>query len=218
MSDKTLKDQNAWLLRGFILLVGILFFGFCYGMPAICADSWDSLAARFSDTFGPASFGLVVLSITKLWLLGFLPPRLRDQIVHWRIKNPLPGSKAFSKIGPNDQRVDLVKLASDHGVLPIEEADQGRLFYRIYKSVDGSAGVDDAHRSYLAARDCATMAFLFLVILTPVVYWISQDAKSAVTFGIILIVTFVMMSLSAQTYSVRFVQNVLAQASAKAVP
>lgn len=215
MSDKTLKDQNAWLIRGFIFLIGILFFCFSYGVPAIEEDSWDALVSRFSETLGPAGFGLIVLSITKLWLLGILPPLLRDQIIHWKSRNPLPGSRAFSQIGPRDQRVDMARLGSDYGALPVDEDDQGRFFYRIYKSVDGSAGVDDAHRSYLAARDCATIAFLFLFLLTPVVYWISQDAKSAATFGIILIVVFLMMSLSARTYSVRFVQNVLAQASTR---
>lgn len=214
MSDRTLKEQNAWLLRGFILLVGLLFFGFCFGSPISDASSFDNALERLSEIIAPAGFGLVVISITKLWLLGMLPPKTRDQIVHWRIGYPLPGSRAFSKIAPNDPRVDMDKLTTDYGALPDDPAQQGKLFYRIYKTVDGASGVDDAHRSYLAARDCSTVAFILLFVLTPLVFMVSTGLEAALTFAGIMVVSYLLLSLAAQTYSVRFVQNVLADASA----
>ena len=213
MSNRTLKEQNVWLLRGFILVVGLLFLGFCYGNPIFDVSSFDSTTGRLSEIITPTGLGLIVLSITKLWLLGMLPPSTRDKIVHWRFRHPLPGSRAFSKIAPNDPRIDLVKLTTDYGTLPEDPIEQGRLFYGIYKSVDGASGVDDAHRSYLAARDCSSMAFILLFVLTPLVFIVSTGVEPAVTFAGIMIVSFLLLSFAAQTYSLRFVQNVLAEAS-----
>ena len=213
MSDGTLKEQNDWLLRGFIRVVGLLFLGFCYGNPIFDVSSFDSMVERLSEIIAPTCIGLIVLSITKLWLLGMLPPLTRDKIIHWRFRHPLPGSRAFSKIAPNDPRIDLDKLTTDYGTLPDDPIKQNRLFYRIYKSVDGASGVDDAQRSYLAARDCSSMAFILLFVLTPMVFYVSTGVETAITFAGIMALSFLLLSFAAQTYSLRFVQNVLAEAS-----
>jgi len=77
----------------------------------------------------------------------------------------MPGSRAFTEIGPADHRVDMDALQSQFGNLPTQPAKQNLFWYRIYKAYRGDLGIADASKAYVAARDL-TVLNLLLVFAT----------------------------------------------------
>jgi hypothetical protein len=210
---KSLKEQNAWLVRA-ALILHALAFAYVVLKPFPLSQFVDeSFWKHVQEFLAPGSISLGILALTRLLLLGLIPPQLRDRLVHWRWRHPLPGSRAFTKIGPADQRVDMKKLRKALGGLPTNPDKQSSLFYAIYKQHQNEVGVLDAHKSYLAARDIATLTFLICVLLPPIAGWFLEDYKRAAFYALATLVAYAVTCLAAQVYAKRMIQNVLAVAS-----
>jgi hypothetical protein len=212
-ATKSLKEQNAWLIRTALVLQAAAFAYVVFQPFPIIQFAEPGLARKMQDFLAPGSISLGLIALTRLVLLGLIPPQLRDRLIHWRWANPLPGSRAFTKIGPSDPRVDMNKLQKKYGALPTEPAEQDRLFYSIYRKLADDVGVLDAHKSYLAARDLGTINFLLMILLLPVAAWFAQDGKTLTLYAVFLVLAYVVMCLAAQVYGMRLVQNSLAVAS-----
>lgn len=211
MSDsKSLKDQNAWLIRA-AMIGHMAAFLWIAAQPAklFSLDSRSALL-RLEALAVPGSASLGLIVIATLVLLGLVPPEWRDRIVHLRRKSPLPGCRAFSEIGPRSSHVDMEALSAKCGPFPIEASAQNRLFYKIYKTVSDDVGVCDAHRRYLAARDIATITFLLLVPLPALAYVANGNGARSLAYAVLLCVTFLLCAIAAKNYSHRMVQHVLA--------
>jgi hypothetical protein len=212
-AGKSLKEQNAWLIRT-ALVVHAVAFAYVVLQPLPIAQFVEpGIGQKLKEFLAPGSISLGVIALTRLVLLGLIPPQLRDRLIHWRWTNPLPGARAFTKFGPADQRVDMKKLQGSYGRLPTDPGKQSRLFYSIYKKHADDVGVLDAHKSYLAARDIGTINLLLLFFLVPLAYWSIDDHKRVAVYGVILFAAYVVMCIAAQVYGVRLVQNSLAVAS-----
>ncbi len=212
-TGKSLKEQNAWLIRA-VLVLHALAFAYVVVQPLPLADvSLAGLGEKAQHYLAPGSISLALIALTRLILLGLVPAQMRDRLIHWRWSHPLPGSRAFSKIGPADQRVDMQKLATTYGKLPSDPDEQGRLFYGIYKSHANDVGVLDAHKSYLAARDIGTINLILFVLLAPLAYFFTADHVRWGIYAGALLAAYVLMCIAAQVYASRLVQNSLAVAS-----
>tara|TARA_R110002110_G_scaffold415618_2_gene652493 strand:+ start:336 stop:929 length:594 start_codon:yes stop_codon:yes gene_type:complete len=172
------------------------------------------LFEKLKESLAPGSLSLAIIVITKLVLLGLVPANLRDRLVHWRWKNPLPGTKAFSKIGPADFRVSMVMIEREHGTSPSEPGAQNSLFYKIYMKHSDALPVLDAHKSYLAARDICIINLLMFLILPWLAYWATSDIVRVVIYSASLFGAYGLLAWAAQVYSQRLVENSLAAESA----
>jgi hypothetical protein len=212
-TGKSLKEQNAWLIRTALVVHALAFAYVVFRPLPIAQFAEPGIAQKFQEFLAPGSISLGVIALTRLLLLGLIPAQLRDRLIHWHWSNPLPGARAFTKIGPADQRIDMKKLQKAYGRLPTDPAKQSRLFYSIYKKHSEDVGVLDAHKSYLAARDIGTINLLLLILLVPLAYWSTQDTMRVLTYGAVLFAAYIVMCISAQVYGARLVQNSLAVAS-----
>ena len=210
---KSLKEQNAWLIRA-AMICHVLAFVWVTADPTKMLSADRATLAKQLETFAaPGTAGLGLIVIASLLLLGFVPPKWRDRLMHWRWKDPLPGSRAFSKIGPASGNVDMRKLRTDLGALPRAGDKQNALFYRIYRNHREEVGVLDAHGRYLAARDIGTITALLTVTLPWLALWATEDWVKSAIYGSCLFVTYAFCVIAAKNYSLRMVQNVLAAAS-----
>ena len=167
----SLKAQNAWLIRA-VLGIHILVFAYVAFEPIVLTQLGAPKALeRVKAVLFPGSLSLAVIVLAKLILLGLVPALWRDRLIHWRWNHPLPGSRAFSKFGRADPRVDLVRLGAAYGTLPTDCGEQGRLFYKIYSAYSNMVGVQDAHRSYLAARDIGMINLILFILLPGFAWW-----------------------------------------------
>jgi hypothetical protein len=210
---KSLKEQNAWLIRT-ALVLHALAFAYVVVRPFPLSQFLDEGFRKHVQGFlAPGSISIGILALTRLVLLGLIPPQLRDRLIHWRWHHPLPGSRAFTKFGPTDQRVDMKKLRKSLGGLPTNPEKQSSLFYSIYKQYENEVGVMDAHKSYLAARDIATITLLLFLLLPTIAGLFLNDYKRAAFYAFTILGAYAVTSLAAQMYAKRMIQNVLAVAS-----
>lgn len=215
MSTQTsLKAQNAWLIRA-VLLIHALVFAYVTFEPVVLAQlAVPDALEKAKTALIPGSLSLAIIVLAKLVLLGLVPARLRDRLIHWRWRHPLPGSRAFSKFGPGDSRVDMARLEQIYGPLPDDSGEQGRLFYKVYSAYTDSVGVLDAHKSYLAARDIGMINLILFALLPGFAWWATLDGTRTAAYAGALLLSYLLMAIAAQVYGVRLVENALAAASA----
>lgn len=220
---KSLKEQNAWLIRAVMIGHFVAFIWVAASPLRLPSLSQPALLANLEAAAAPgtAAFGLIV--IASLLLLGLIPPPLRDRLIHRRWTDPLPGCRAFSEVGPNSSHVDMRVLEAAFGPLPEAGSDQNQLFYKLYRFHREDIGVLDAHGRYLAARDCGTITAILMVTLPWLALWATGDIGRSAIYGLALVAGYLLFSVAAKNYGWRMVQHVLAlsswtQESAKAGP
>jgi hypothetical protein len=215
MSGQTsLKAQNAWLIRAILLVHGLAFAYVAFEPFVLAQLAGPDVLEKVRAALAPGSLSLAIIVLAKLILLGLMPARLRDRLIHWRWRHPLPGARAFSKFGPADPRVDMARLERTYGPLPTEPGDQGRMFYTIYSAHAGSVGVLDSHKSYLAARDIGIINLLLFFLLPGFAYWATYDFSRTAIYAAALFFSYLLMAIAAHVYGARLVENALAAASA----
>lgn len=213
---KSLKDQNAWLIRATMIGHALAFAWIALEPTRLFGTGAASLGSKLEALTVPGSASLGLIVIASLLLLGLIPSTLRDRIIHLRWHHPLPGSRAFSKIGPETAQVDMQRLEEKHGPFPEDPAAQNQLFYRVYKPLRDDVGVCDSHRRYLAARDIGTITALLMIPLPILAFLATGNFVRSVVYGLLLVVTFLLCAVAAKNYSLRMVQHVLALTGATA--
>jgi hypothetical protein len=212
-AGKSLKDQNAWLIRISLVLHALAFAYVVLRPFPISQFAEGGFIKHVQEFLAPGSISLGIIALTRLVLLGLIPPQLRDTLIHWRWRYPLPGARAFTEIGPEDQRVDMKRLRKAHGGLPTNPGKQSLLFYSIYKKYANEVGVLDAHKSYLAARDISTINLILVFLLVPLAGWFLGDYKRTAMYALTMVGAYAVTCVVAQVYGKRMVQNALALAS-----
>jgi hypothetical protein len=207
-NEVNLKDKNKpylWVMFCFNIAILISFF-FAAHMTEIEKD----IKILLSYKIGIPMAGSLVLFLIN----GLLPADVKAILVFWRIKNPLPGSRAFSVHGPKDPRVDLTKLASLYGPLPTTAKEQNLLWYKLYKINKMDISVSTSHKQYLLARDVTSMAAIFIIGLGfPALFWGKYPYNWQ--YILILLVEFILFALVGRNYGKQFVTNVLAVEASK---
>lgn len=151
-----------------------------------------------------------VLPVVVLLLTGPLSHDAKARLVYWRIANPLPGSRAFSKYAPADARIDMKALAKNVGALPSDPAEQNAKWYKLYRMVGDDPAVMHAHKLYLMYRDMATMSLLLIPLVPAALWYAGAPAASRWLAGGLFAAQYVVCAISARHSGTRFVCNVLA--------
>jgi len=212
---KSLKDQNAWLIRAAMIAHIVAFAAVSMRPLQLLGTDTRGLMVKLQAAALPGSASLGLIVIASLILLGLVPSALRDKLVHLRWSDPLPGCRAFTEVGPSASHVNMSAIENKHGPLPTAPSEQNQLFYRIYRDYRDDVGVLDAHRRYLAARDIGTITAM-LVIPLPLLSWaITRDGTRSVSYCAALLVIYLLCALAAKNYSRRMVEHVLALASSR---
>ncbi|PKW21092.1 hypothetical protein [Flavobacterium lindanitolerans] len=156
--------------------------------------------------------GASIAPLLLFLLNGLLSSNQKAILIFWRLKDPLPGSEAFSKLSKLDTRINRKKLKEEYGPFPKKSSDQNRLWYEIYKQHALDIAVSESHRAFLLARDLTSMCFLFVVFIGVPTLLIVKWPISLYYFLFLLIQYFAIV-IGARNRGRRFVMNVLAVAS-----
>lgn len=211
---KSLKEQNAWLIRAAMIAHAVAFAWVALEPAKLVRAGPIELGAKLEAMAVPGSASLGLIVIASLILLGLIPPNWRDRLIHLRWHNPLPGSRAFTIVGPTSAHVDMTELKGKLGTLPSDPVAQNRLFYRIYKPLRDDISVCDPHRRYLAARDIGTITALLVVPLPILATLVNGNAVRSASYGACLLLAYVLCAVAAKNYGWRMVQHVLALTAA----
>lgn len=209
----SLKAKNAWIINAAIAAQFLVFVWVVLRAPPLIAIDDKNIIERAQSAIAPGAVSLALIVIVGLILRGMLPGTLRDRLVHLRWRHPLPGCRAFSHIGPKDARVDMDKLAAKYGPFPANVGEQNPKFYSIYKEYRDEAGVLDAHRSYLLARDLAVVCWFCTITLPVAALFVTGALGLCVLYGGALLLLSLLLCFAAKSYGRRMVENTLALAS-----
>ena len=201
-SSRTLKGRNlAWLVATLVLDVLILVV---LAFPTAIQEMSPTAVAAVRA-------GLtVLLPIPALILSSLLSADQKAVLVFWRLKNPLPGARAFSVYAQADHRIDLEKLKTQVGDFPVGAREQNAKWYGLYRQVASDASVADSHKNYLLFRDIAAMSLLLVPALPVAMYMIGVDKTRILISATWFLSQYLVSAWAARTTGIRFVQNVLA--------
>uniref|UniRef100_A0A832DG96 Uncharacterized protein n=1 Tax=Ignavibacterium album TaxID=591197 RepID=A0A832DG96_9BACT len=204
----TLKKQNRKSLVGFIL-VNVVLFSLLSNNFVI--DTTD-IKNLISNPLDPRILSVVLLFVLSIILEGLLSSNLKAIIVFHRIKNPLPGCRAFSEIAPRDNRINMQKLAMKYdNNLPSEPASQNSEWFRLYKLYEKVPVVEESHKSFLMTRDLLALSIIFLILSTTLHIALGTSAINIIYSTVIYVVLIIIFKISAQNYGNRFTANVIVE-------
>jgi hypothetical protein len=206
-ADKTLKSQNLkWLWS--VVAVDALALALIASPEILSPASVSSLAWVRLLAAGVAP--VVVLLLTSL-----LSADVKAVIVSWRVKETLPGHRAFSVYAPSDSRINIDALRKNVGSFPDDPREQNTLWFKLYKKVESEVTVAQAHRHYLLFRDLAAMSLLLAPLATLGLY-LSGAASTAPWIAFAILCTQCgATAVAARNNGIRFVTNVLTLHSVK---
>lgn len=208
MNPEYLKDSYKWQLRTVAVLNVAVFWG-----VVVSRADFSAIGTLLSSISIKDGLVGLIAPIGTFVLDGLLSADVKASVVYWRSRHPLPGSRAFSEHLGKEVRADPTRLAQQWGAFPADPAEQNRLWYRIYKSVEQEIRVYEAHRAWLLSRDLTAYAVLFLAILGITTLISNAPWTIAGWYLVGLAVQYLAVMITARTYGVRFVRTVLAIAS-----
>lgn len=206
---KSLKDENSPHLTAVVAALSLIF------IYLINIETFGNSGELFNLTkLVPSISAAVVISAVARILNGLVPAEIKATIVFWRIKNPLPGSRAFSKFIFSDARINPEYWSK---LVPPETSpeQQNREWYKIYTSVRENIAVKDVHKHFLLCRDISSICILFAILTTSTAFYM-RDSKTAATCLILYTFVSFMTAIAAQQYGKRLVTTALAMASVSA--
>jgi hypothetical protein len=203
----SLKTQNLPTITVYVVWSLSLYAVFLTGDES----SWQNITSCFDNFTAKDGMFAALTPIIVFVLSGILSADVKSIIVFWKIKNPLPGNRIFTELGPNDARIDMNKIKQIVGVIPTEPKEQNSLWYKYYKKHQEVLTVKTAHKHFLLARDMTATTLVMLILLPCSVVIMSKNWKGALVFLGILFGQYVLLTLTAQNNGKRFACNVLAE-------
>lgn len=207
-NEISLKQKNAPYLWSF----------FCFNLTVFLIVFYsiyiDALSENYKALFTLRTLGISIAPLLLFVVNGLLTSNQKAIIVFWRLKNVLPGNRAFSVHALEDDRINYGLLKKLYPDIPVNAKQQNNLWYKIYKTHCEEITVKKSHKDFLLGRDLASLSFLFLLFIGFPVFFLS-DLFYKWYYIILLIVQYLIMVRLAQNHGRKLVKNVLALESIK---
>lgn len=199
-----LHTRNIPLITAFVIL-NYIAFAYINQLP------WEFFREVKIDSKGlvlqnPLLAVAVHLSILVLSFV--IPVNIKNVIVFWCLKNPLPGCRVFTELICKDHRIDIKELENKYGKLPTDPREQNTLWYKIYKDRQNEKIVLSSHGKWLLFREIASIALIFALLLSPISGVIGCNTASAI-YSVLLIMQYLLLRRAAVNAAERFTCNVL---------
>lgn len=209
--NKRIKDTYQKYLWIFISANAIIFWTVCYNNVI----NIDEVSKKFEVFLDKKSILFIISPIASLVLSGFLPNSIKEILVFWRLHNRLPGCRAFSYFANHDHRIDIKKLKSCIGEFPQDPIEQNRKWYRLYKENNNDKVISGSHRDFLLTRDLCAISFIFIFIFLPITFLYLHSNTMKIQYATLIIVQYLILSVTSRNFGNRFVCNVLTIAANK---
>lgn len=206
-TEKSLKAQNIPLISLFLVWGVSLYIVFLMQFT----DFWSQLTYTFENINVKNGCFITLVPLLVFIMSHLLNANQKAILVFWKINNPLPGSRAFTEIGPKDPRVDMNLLISNIKEIPYDPIEQNRTWYKLYKQVSDSTAVSSSHKNFLLARDLTAISFLFILFTPWSILLVNHNVKMVLCYILIWLLHYLILRKVAINNGERFVSNVLAE-------
>ncbi len=210
VKQRYIKSENRkWLIA--YLLLHIVLFALFASLINFDLINADELVLKLKN---PQGFIPLTAAILIIVLEGLFKNSVKEFLIFWRLKNRLPGHRAFTKIGPNDSRINMerIKTLFPDG-LPVDPKQQNNEWFQLYREYQDELQVFYSHKAFLLTRDLESLTVIFIPLSIFGHFLLGTALQMVVYHLSILVILFVGISLSARHYGERFVANVLVEAS-----
>lgn len=207
MSDNYLKKANTSTLVVFLVWNVALFLVANNGLSTF----WETIGKRIADLKAEDSLFSFLTPLVLAVGCGLLPASWKATLVFWRLKNPLPGCRAFSELAKKDPRIDESLLDRQVDKILLSPREENAVWYKWYKAVQNQITVQEAHRQFLLNRDLTGIAFLFFVFGSIALFPAGSTVFNICVYAVITMMQFVVFSLVARNHGNRFVCNVMVE-------
>lgn len=205
--DKYLKAKNAPFVWSFMgVNIAILLAIILSGKADLL--SLNAIWSQMTIKDGITATGLPVLAMILTGVLGDLG---KARIVFWRMRNPLPGCRAFSRFVSADPRIDGTVLVGKLGEFPRDPHEQNALWYKLYKKHADKLTVAQAHKVYLLTRDLTAVSAVFVCLFVFAAAFSEATLKIKFGYCMYLVLQYMITASAARNYGHRFVTNVLVE-------
>jgi hypothetical protein len=201
--SRTLKEQNSRLIWTFFSFNVILYYVLTIPQFGKIADF------EISSFLSVKGVWILIVPLILFILNGIISSDLKATLCFWKIKNPLPACRAFSKYVDKDDRIDKAALQVKYGTFPTTPKEQNALWYKIYKSHQENPVVKKSHKDFLLGRDLCSISFLFLIFGGISMLIILRNDIKWLYFSF-LIIQYLVLVIVTQNHGKRFVCNALA--------
>ncbi len=206
---KSLKEQNQTKLWIFYSLNIVLFISVFF----LKDFTYNNLENLFKQFVKDKGWLILISPIVVPIINGILNSNIKASIVFLKVKEALPGNRAFSKLARNDPRINFEKLKLKLGEIPNEPKKQNTLWYSLYKKHSEKITVIHAQKYFLLIRDIASFSLLILLLSIIVQFFLRTPFNSILLYIVYLVFQFFITSHVARVYGKKFVCNVLAEES-----
>ena len=172
---------------------------------------WNDLQIKYSLLNKKESMAVAMMPVLVLVLSGVVSSSLKASLIFWRIKNALPGHRAFTKLAPLDPRIDMAELRKKLGNLPRAAKDQNTVWFKLYKKYANVDVVAKPHGSFLLARDVSTISLIFAIGGTVGLLLGKIALGSASFYFGLMLAQYVVLAIVARNQANSFVCNVLVE-------
>ena len=208
MPPKYLKKANIPMLVVFLIWnVAIFLVASNGGM----ATFWTGVRAHIAELKARDSLFVFLSPLILAIASGLLPSSWKDTLVFWRIKDTLPGCRAFSELVKRDPRIDELFIAKQFPTGHGSPREQNTVWYKWYKEVQNQETVRESHKQFLLNRDLTGIAYLFSVFGSWALFLFGSSASNVITYTVITVLQFLIFSLIARNHGNRFVCNVIVE-------
>lgn len=206
--DKSLKEQNNQKIWLFVAINSLFFY-------SVLVSGKIELSGLKEAVVNAATLLPALVAGAVATAINALPSsEMKARLVYLRWKNPLPGHRVFTKHAPCDPRIDMAQLKRAVGSIPTDEAEQNRVWYRLYKPIADQPVISSVHRDFLLMRDFTALATIFIVVTGPLAAYLLVEKMAAGIFIAILVGEFLFFRQAAANCGIRMATNVLAIAAA----
>jgi hypothetical protein len=198
---KTLKAQNSNLILVFFTFNVALFYTLTF-------SEFNYSKIELKTFLLARGVWFLIVPLLLFILNGIISSNYKAILSFWRIKNPLPGCRAFSYYMDIDDRIDKYNLETKYEI-PISPNEQNALWYKIYKKHQENPMIIKSHKDFLLARDICSIAVIFLIFGSIFVLFLVLNPIKWIYIAY-LFFQYLMFSIVAQNHGKRFVCNSLA--------
>lgn len=206
-SEKYLKDENQNTVRIFVVWCLALYF-----LSSINVElSISTIQAKLQQLGAKDGLVMLLMPILILVVSGVMPSWIKEVLVFWRVRYPLPGCRAFSELAPHDARIDMTILRQKLGGLPTDPREQNAAWYKLLKRYSGVITVEKAHKHFLLSRDLSNIALVFAILGCTGLFIEGSSSRIVLEYTLFMLFQYVVLSVVARNHANRLVCNVLAE-------
>jgi hypothetical protein len=207
MSDKNLKNSYNSILIIFIVWNVALFIVANNGFSTF----WEAIGKRITEFKTEDSLFSLLTPLVLVIACGLLPTSWKATLVFWRLKNTLPGCRAFSELAKKDPRIDESLIGSQVNSKLNSTHEENAVWYKWYKAVQNQITVQESHRQFLLNRDLTGIAFLFFVFGSIALFTAGANLLNICIYSVLTLMQYFIFSLVARNHGNRFVCNVIVE-------